>query len=52
MNTFAKLNLKDQKDVVIENAPASFEREIASLHRFRPTRHRLEIYGLCEDCND
>ena len=31
MNTFAKLNLKDQKDIVIENAPASFESEIASL---------------------
>ena len=31
MSTFAKLNLKDQKDIVIENAPASFEPEIASL---------------------
>jgi hypothetical protein len=31
MTTFAKLNLKDQKDIVIENAPASFEKEIASL---------------------
>jgi hypothetical protein len=31
MTTFAKLNLKDQKDIVIENAPASFEPEIASL---------------------
>ena len=31
MNTFAKLNLKDQKDIVIENAPASFEPEITSL---------------------
>ncbi len=30
-STFAKLNLKDQKDIVIENAPASFEPEIASL---------------------
>jgi len=31
MSTFAKLNLKDQKDIVIVNAPASFEREISSL---------------------
>ena len=29
--TFAKLNLKDQTDIVIVNAPASFEPEIASL---------------------
>ena len=31
MNTFSKLNLKDQTDIVIVNAPESFEREIASL---------------------
>ena len=31
MSTFAKLNLKDQKDIVIEHAPASFEPEIALL---------------------
>ena len=31
MTTFAKLNLKDQKEIVIENAPASFEPDIASL---------------------
>ena len=31
MNTFAKLNLKEQSDIVIVNAPESFEREIASL---------------------
>jgi hypothetical protein len=29
--TFAKLNLKDQSDILIVNAPASFEPEIASL---------------------
>jgi hypothetical protein len=29
--TFAKLNLKDQSDIVIVNAPASFEPEIGSL---------------------
>ena len=28
------------------------EQEIAALHRFRPSRHRLEIYGLCEECHD
>jgi len=31
MNRFAKLNLKEQNDIVIVNAPESFEREIASL---------------------
>ena len=31
MNTFAKLNLKEHKDIVIVNAPESFEREIVSL---------------------
>jgi len=30
-STFAKLNLKDQSDIVVMNAPASFEPEIASL---------------------
>jgi hypothetical protein len=29
--TFAKLNLKDQSDIVVVNAPASFEPEIALL---------------------
>ena len=29
--TFAKLNLKDHSDIVVVNAPASFEPEIASL---------------------
>ena len=29
MSTFAKLNLKDQKDIMIVNAPASLEPEIA-----------------------
>jgi Fur family ferric uptake transcriptional regulator len=26
------------------------ERDVAALHRFRPTLHKVEIYGLCEDC--
>ena len=28
MNTFAKLNLNEQNDIEIVNAPESFEREI------------------------
>jgi hypothetical protein len=31
MNTFAKLNLKHQTEIVVVNAPGSFEPEIASL---------------------
>jgi hypothetical protein len=31
MNTFAKLSLKEQSDIVIVNAPESFERQIAPL---------------------
>lgn len=26
------------------------EREVAALHRFRPTHHKVEIYGVCEEC--
>jgi Fur family ferric uptake transcriptional regulator len=26
------------------------EQEVASLHRFRPTHHKVEIYGVCEEC--
>ncbi len=26
------------------------EREVAALHDFEPTHHRMEIYGLCEEC--
>lgn len=32
MTTFQKLNLKDQNPIVILNAPASFEPELAALH--------------------
>lgn len=28
------------------------EEEVSALHRFRPTHHKMEIYGLCEDCHD
>jgi hypothetical protein len=31
MPTFAKLNLKDQKEIVVLNAPASFEPELKAL---------------------
>ena len=34
------------------DAVERLEREIAALHHFRPSRHRLEIYGLCEECHD
>ena len=40
--TFAKLNLKDQKDVVIENAPASFEPGIATLKGVTVRRSLLD----------
>ncbi len=26
------------------------ERDMAALHRFRPTHHKLVVYGLCEEC--
>ncbi len=26
--------------------------DLAALHGFRPHHHKLEIYGLCEDCHD
>lgn len=26
------------------------EREVAALHGFRPSHHKVEIYGLCEEC--
>lgn len=38
MHTFAKLNLKEHNDIVIVNAPESFEREIASLKGVRVRR--------------
>lgn len=28
------------------------EAEVAALHRFRPLHHKMEIYGLCEECHD
>jgi Fur family ferric uptake transcriptional regulator len=34
------------------DAVERLEREIAALHHFLPSRHRLEIYGLCEQCHD
>jgi Fur family ferric uptake transcriptional regulator len=29
---------------------ARIEQRVVSEHGFEPTRHRLEIYGLCRDC--
>ena len=29
---------------------AELKRELARTHGFEPRHHRLEIYGLCEDC--
>jgi len=43
MNTFAKLNLTDQSDIVIVNAPESFEREIASLKGVTVRRSMSEV---------
>jgi Fur family ferric uptake transcriptional regulator len=28
------------------------QRELARAHNFQPRYHRLEIYGLCEDCRE
>lgn len=39
---------------VIEFQSEEIERvrsEVAALHRFHPTHHKMEIYGLCEDCH-
>jgi Fur family ferric uptake transcriptional regulator len=29
---------------------AELQRDLAKAHDFEPRVHRLEIYGLCEDC--
>lgn len=31
---------------------AGIESEIADRHRFLPNHHKVEIYGLCEECHD
>jgi Fe2+ or Zn2+ uptake regulation protein len=31
---------------------ASLEAEVAARHRFLPEHHKVEIYGLCEECHD
>jgi len=43
MTTFAKLNLKDQKEIVVENAPASFEQDIESLKGVTVRRSMSEV---------
>ena len=42
MNTFNKLNLKDQKQIAVLNAPKSFEPELASLHGVKIQRDLLD----------
>ncbi len=37
-STFEKLNLKDQKQIVVLNAPERFERELAGLRDVRVSR--------------
>jgi Fur family ferric uptake transcriptional regulator len=36
----------------VSSAIDRVESEVAALHRFAPTHHRVEIYGLCEDCRE
>lgn len=39
---------------VIEFESAAFERlqaDVAALHRFEPSHHKVEIYGECEECH-
>jgi hypothetical protein len=44
-SVFEKLNLKDQKEILVVNAPASFEREIARLEGVVVQRdpHRIAV---------
>ena len=44
--TFKKLNLKDQRRIVVLNAPESFEPELASLHGIRVLRKLDEAAGF------
>ncbi len=40
---------------VIEFESAAFERlqaDVANLHRFEPSHHKVEIYGKCEECHN
>jgi Fur family ferric uptake transcriptional regulator len=40
---------------VIEFESAEFEQlqaDVASLHRFQPSHHKVEIYGRCEECHN
>lgn len=40
---------------VIEFEAAEIDRvgaDVAALHGFRPLHHKVEIYGLCEECHD
>ena len=44
---FAKLNLKDQPEVLVLDAPASFEPELATLGEVRVSRDLAAVAGVC-----
>ena len=43
---FGKLNLKDQNEIVVVNAPASFEPELASLDGVTVRRNASEVKAI------
>jgi hypothetical protein len=43
VSTFEKLNLKNQKQIVVLNAPASFERELSALRGFTIVRDLRKV---------
>jgi len=43
---FDKLNLKEQREIVVLNAPDSFESELATLRNVRVVRDLAEVSGL------
>ena len=43
LTIFQKLNLKDQKQILVINAPESFEGELASLQDVEIKRHLVEV---------
>lgn len=36
----------------VDPAIERLQEKLAARHGFRPTRHKLEIYGVCADCAD
>jgi hypothetical protein len=45
---WAKLNLKDQRQIVVLNAPGSFEAEFKALERVRVDRRMSEVKELLD----